>query len=386
MKMSYDILQVSKRCQEAQSQGFECINGTVGMLFDDDRKLVSFDEVNEYITSNFTKNLGYASQLGPEDFKEGTLKRFFGKSYQKLIEKHNICFAPTAGGTGALFYAFKAFNKTHTLLMPAPFWPNYTTIAEEADINFVSYSAFKNNKFDFEELQKQIDSIEGNVLLVINDPCQNPSGYNFSEEEYQALFKILIRYGSKIEFLLDIAYLDYSPNKNNIVDFIVNSDIKDHFHLLFSTSKSFGFYGLRLGGIISLFDKNDQENYAKFSKKMMIFTRGIISSPNNVVMNGLALFFKDRVKREIIKQKILEETRRVESIGKMLVETLDKKEIKHSPYSCGFYITFEVEDSAKYLDFLESKHVYFSMIDEHNIRIAICSMNTFDVKKLSTIL
>lgn len=379
--LNYDILSVSDRAKKDLANGNNIINGSIGVLLDENKKIVSFEGINKIIKKNLEKYLDYSTMLGREDFNEGILSWIFEDKLDYLKSKNNLVVAATSGGTDAIFTLFSILKKSHTALLPNIHWPNYDQIAKQAGINLKTFSRFKNNNsFNFDDLEKTILNIEGKILLSINDPCHNPTGYCLSDEEYIKLFELVNKYEDKIDLLLDIAYIDYSSKKAQIISFISKNNLKSNLYLAISCSKSFGFYGLRLGALclISKGETNEIKNNIKAT------IRGTISSANNVAMGSLAEFFNNKNDKESVKTKILIEGNRVNKIGKSLYEILSKKGFEVLPYKEGFFLTFKMKNAKEFLKKLEEKHIYFTLSDEETIRIAICSLSIEDLKVIET--
>ncbi len=376
----FDILSVSERAFKAKASGKYVVNGSSGTLYDENGEVVSYKEANKYLTENFAKFLGYSSQDGSEKYKDGVLKWLFEDKLSLLKNRKIVSVCASSGGSEALFLTFKTLTKDHTLLLPSIRWPNYDTIAEMANINFETFNRFNfQNKFDFDALKEKITSIEGKILLVINDPCHNPTGYNFSSDEYDELFKIINKNDNKIALLLDLAYLDYSHSRSMVIEKIINSDFKNPLFLAISASKSFGYYGLRMGALITITNKESEDHYLANYKKII---RGTISSTNHLASGGLSLFFENDNDIKIVKRKILEQTERVYKIGTEICKILDEKNIKYYPYSSGFYITLIKENAEEYLEELENKNIFFTLMSKNEIRIAVCSIKLSDLKYL----
>lgn len=377
----FDILSVSERALKRKKEGKYVVNGSSGTLYYENGEIVSYKEADNYLISNFNKFLSYGPQLGPKEYKDGFLSWIFEEDLLRLKQNKNIAFTSSSGGTEALFIAFKSLAKTHTILLSSIRWPNYDTICEEANIKFEIFNFFtKDFKFDFIDLEDKINKINNKkILLIINDPCQNPTGFNFTSEDYDRLFSLINKYNDKITLLLDLAYLDYSSSRKMIIKKIVDAPIKTPLYLAISASKSFGYYGLRMGALIVLFSKNEKDIYSENFKKII---RGTISSSNHLANGGLGLFFKDLKAVEKVKVEIFSQTERLLKLGEGIKEILKEKNIKFYPYSSGFYITFLKENAPLYLSYLESKNIFFTLIDETTIRIAISSLKESDLAYL----
>ena len=98
------------------------------------------------------------------------------------------------GGTGALSIAFNLFlDPAETVLLPSIIWRNYKLIAKKAGVKSDTYQLFNSEgKFNITNLCSKIEEYslnQKNILVVLNDPCQNPTGYCLSDEEHLKLIK-----------------------------------------------------------------------------------------------------------------------------------------------------------------------------------------------------
>src|SRR5690606_10300837 len=124
------------------------------------------------------------------------------------------------------------------------------------------------NLKDFEEQLAYLAKNQKKIIIVINDPCHNPTGFQLSEEEWQAIVKIVNKFDqNEIILTFDLAYFDYDPRgfKNARKTFEFFMDLKEHVQVLicFSASKSFAMYGVRLGGLIGLHHNKAQYDFFK---------------------------------------------------------------------------------------------------------------------------
>lgn len=381
--LEYDILSVSERAKNDLKSGNKIINGSIGVLLDNNKVLVSYQEINSHLKNNLEKYLDYSSMSGNKNYKDGILKWIFGDYLDTLTKEYNSTFVATSGGTDAIFTIFSVLKNTHTVLLSDSYWPNYNQIAKQAEVRVKKYHRYDSeNKFNFDSLKEAANKIDEKILLVINDPCHNPTGYNLSNEEYLELFNFIKENDQKIDILFDIAYIDYSTRKEEIVKLIAENKLNSSLYFSISCSKSFGFYGLRLGGLFALsaFPIEELKNQLKGT------IRGTISSANHPAMGALAEFFNDERAMKSVKEKILKEGKRVNFIGKELHDLLVSKGFNCLPYREGFFLTFIKENAKEYLKELEKKHIYFTLSGDSNIRVAICSLNETDLKALKEVL
>lgn len=385
--MKYDILSVQERAVRRKREGHLVINGCAGMLFEDDKTLCVYKPVNDRIQEKFVDYLAYPSVLGSERYRDGVLSWVFQDRKEEILCRHEVPFAVSLGGTGALYLAFRHFAKRKALLLLSDIrWPNYDTLAQEAGIDTSIYSLIsKADRLDIASIREKIE--EGleehpEILLVVNDPCQNPIGYCLDREEYQKLFSLLAGYGRKVTLLLDIAYVDYAKEGFPFFDeYFSHETIPFDIFFAFSASKSFGLYGLRLGALFGLLEKGKDDS--DLLEDFKHIARGTYSCANNGAMGPLADFFHDEEAKKAVLDKIHEERDRLYGIGYSMAKVLDELGIRHFPYKGGFYLTFRMENPVAFCQELETKDIYFAPIDDKHVRIAVSGLNNEEIAEFA---
>lgn len=219
------ILSLNQKAKQKESSGQSIINGTIGMMCADDGTLPIPPLIKEILSKHTTDaDLCYSSVAGDDSFQQVVLEWFFGNGLDDLRKAGFLGCLGTIGGTGAVAASIKASSKNNSiLLIPSLCWPNYQSIALQYSIPFYYYGLFQGNSIDLEGLQKQIDQVASdhrNLSLIINDPCENPTGYCMSEDEWERLICILNNASKKtnISLIMDCAYLDYGkPDSKRII-------------------------------------------------------------------------------------------------------------------------------------------------------------------------
>ncbi len=382
--LEYDILSIQERAVASAKKGNKVINGCAGMLFEDNKELCLYDDVNEKIRDNFDDYLAYPEVLGSKEYKGGVLSWLFRDKKKDIEEKYNIAFSVTLGGTGAISMAFNnlAFKNGIALLSDIR-WPNYDTICHENHLPFAIYDFIIDGKLNINSIRQALEEQTSKypfVLLVINDPCHNPLGYCMSKDDYKNLFDVLKDFSSQVALMLDIAYIDYDPLDRYYEEMLLSLDVSFPVHLTFSCSKSFGLYGLRVGALISLYQKKVDIN--PILDDMRAYARGTYSCANNGAMGPIALFFSDEKAKSNVRAKLEEEKKRLFENGTYLSDVLDELGISHFPYKGGFYLTFNIDDSYEFCKKLEEKEIYFAPIDKTHMRIAVSGLNKDDISEL----
>ena len=386
MSLKFDILVINSKAKEDASKGNTVINGCVGTLRDDNHNLLTFTEVKKVLKDYACSYLDYAPVVGYKSFKEGVVKWLF-KDPQNILDSKLFSFGATMGGTGALATVFKiAADENSTLIFGDVVWPNYVTIAEKACVKTERFEIIKDNKFNFEGLEKIIDLAlikSKKVFLLLNDPCENPIGYTFSDEENKKLYNLISKYNeneNKLDLIMDIAYVDYANSHLKSLDFIYE---KNNFNLffVFSGSKSFGIYGIRCGALLA-FAKNE-ESAKSIQDQISAYSRGTISSPNAQAIGPLSIVLNDTESKKNIYEEIRVYRDILNSRGNCIKEKLGEKNIDYLPYCDGFYITLKTKKNAyEVCEKLFERHIYLSPISDHCIRVAICSVSCLEITKI----
>ncbi len=386
MSLKFDILMINTKAKEDALAGNKVINGCVGTLRDDNHNLLTFTEVKKVLKSSACNYLDYAPVVGYKSFKEGTVKWLFDRP-EEILNSKLFSFGATIGGTGALATAFRiAADEKAILIFGDIVWPNYVTIAEKAGVETARFEVIKNNKFNFESLEDAIKSslMKANkVVILINDPCENPIGYSFTSEETNKLFYLLEKYNkesNKLDLILDIAYVDYAKSHLESLDYAYKKN-NFNYYLTFSGSKSFGIYGVRCGALLAF--SKDEETAKDIQGQIASYSRGTISGPNGQAIGPVGEVMNSLESKKNIHEEIRSYRELLVSRSKCIIENFDKYGIEYLPYHDGFYITLKTKKNAyDVVEKLFDEHIYVSPISNNCIRVAICSVNCDEISKI----
>ena len=385
MVSKYDILEIGSRAKKDAQKGNTIINGCVGTFRDDNHKLIAFPMVIRSLQIYSTNYLEYAPVLGTKMFGDGVLKWVFGETYEHIKNNQELFVGATMGGTGAVYSAFKYFSKKNgTVILPDICWPNYFTIANESNVKTLVYPLFDNGVFNFDGLKKAIENAlitNNEVLIVINDPCENPTGYSFTSKEYEKLFSLLKAFNiekKNVDVLFDIAYLDYSNKRPILFDLVRNSYDFD-IYFAFSASKSFSVYGIRCGALICFAKSIDE--YLNIVNAIGTISRGSISCPNNEAIGTFAKLLNDNDSCKEISNELINQRQFLSFRATKAKEMLIANKIEFLPYYNGFFITIITKKDAYALcDLLERMHIYLVPISKTYVRIALCALTTQEME------
>lgn len=388
-KLKSDILKLSTIAKADKLSGNHVIDATIGTFLNDDKTINTVSSVIESINKYLPSNLGYPSITGYEEYKVGLLKWFLKENYDEISKNFYLPFTATIGGTGALSLAFNLFlDVNDTVLLPNIMWSNYKLIAKKAHIKHDTYQLFNEaNKFNINDLCEKIveySKLQNNVLVVINDPCQNPTGYSLSDQEYDELIAKLndLSQNANITIIFDIAYLDYDSNNqqmHRLFKHITSKEISFLSVFAASCSKIFGLYGSRVGALFSI---NKDDNFSNdFSLSLESQIRGTYSCPNGPALislgNLLTKDFSTQIEEEIYNNTVVLNER-----THYFIKLLKENNIEYLPYVNGFFVTLKVDNAYEICQTLKKEHVYVIPLSSDLIRVAVCSLNKNEIDEL----
>lgn len=377
-----DILEISEEARNAKNKDKKTINATLGILLDEEGLLYSIKSVDEVLSEmDMSLAKSYFPQDGGTLYKRSLLQYLFKTEIDDILGVFHTATTFTAGGSGALSLAFDTF--TGTVILPNLRWNEYDLILENHHKSKRIFSMFKDNELNLETLEECIQSVDGDLIVVINDPAHNPTGYSFSQEKHDHLIGIINRYSNdrNITVLYDIAYLDYASKNyqktifHNFIHYNENVDIL----IAFSGSKSFGVYGFRMGALIYL-NQNESKTEAiqKILHDKVSAIYGAPFSPSVMLLNEI-------IHKNNLKTEQTEAYNMVMKRAYLFIEEIASQNISIYPYVEGFFITVITLNPVRFTELLK-KHKVYVIPTENGIRIALSAINLEEVKRIVKII
>ena len=125
-----------------------------------------------------------------------TLKVKLAGYYQHLgINIHEEDILITTGGSEAILFAFMStLNPGDEIIIPEPFYANYTAFAVMTGVKVKTVTSTIENNFalpPISEIEKLITPATKGIVII--NP-NNPTGYLYSKEELEELAKIIKKY------------------------------------------------------------------------------------------------------------------------------------------------------------------------------------------------
>ena len=389
-----NIITLGSIAKEMKAKNKDVVNATIGMYYQDNGKLATFDIVNETISKlTDDEKYAYSSSVGNVSFHDAIKKWVFQDSYDEIVNSTNIAVIASPGGSGAISNTFTNYlNANDKVLLPSYMWDNYKQFAYENNALYDTYELFdKNGNFNLVNLkEKMIELInkQGRVLLVINDPCHNPTGYCMKDNEWEELVSLLNELSSDntpIILLHDIAYIDYDKKsiKESRKNFTLYNKLNESVLvvLTFSASKTFALYGLRVGAQIALC--KSKENIDEFIKANKYSSRAKWSNTTNFGMNLITKILNEG--HETFENELNYRKEVLKNRANTFIQACNEVNLKTLPFVCGFFITIPCSNPLKTYENLVKRNVHIIPLD-NCIRVTIASISSKECQSIPSII
>ena len=381
------IFALNAEATDRSQRGEPVINATLGTLMKDDGSLAILDTVNRVLAEVPRGEWNaYAPIAGTPAFLAAVIADALAS--QPALAQAATAVA-TPGGTGALRHAVVNYLEPgQALLTPSLYWGPYQTLCDEHGRRLETFPMFNAaGRLDIASLdaamKAQLDR-QGRVLLFLNDPCNNPTGYSMTRDEWRAVVATLLGHSDRpVTLLVDMAYWMYGAAEPRafLAELV---PLLGRVGLLFawSASKSFTSYGLRVGSLIAVVDDAER---ASTQAALSYSCRGTWS---NCVRGGMwavtrlltdaGLRVSADAERAELKALLM---RRVEAFNGAAKGT----RLRYPRYEGGFFVTvFDVEPE-RLAERMRARGVYV-VPQAEGVRVALCGVPSTAVARLVEVL
>jgi len=381
------IFALNSEAAARAARGDSVINATIGVLLEDDGALAvlptaarALREVDE---QEWT---AYAPIAGNAGFLEAVADDLF-RGHPKLREA--AIAVATPGGSGAVRHALATFlEPDQALLTTSYFWGPYSILADENQRRVETFEMFdpRTGTINLEALDSKLGEQvkkQRRALVVVNDPCHNPTGYSMSEAEYRGLAGILARHAERapLTVLLDAAYVAYGPAGIAPALTSLFEPLLGRALLLaaWSASKTFTYYGLRVGALAAVWPEADQRR--RIQAALGYACRGTWSNCNRGGMAAVAKLIADP---DLSTKIAVERGRMVELLGSRVAAfnvAAKSAGLSYPRYDGGFFVTVFTDDAFGVAERMKNDAV-FVVPQRGALRVALCAVPLAHVPRL----
>lgn len=366
------------------------INGTSGVMCDEEGALICLPTVEKVFRNTATPELiGYAPISGSQGFQDAAIAHTFGDyqpdGYVKAIA--------TPGGAGAVSCVIWNYSDNNDMVLTHDwFWTPYKSMCTEIGRKLETFSLFnEKNEFNLPSFETKVSKIlkeQDRLVIILNTPGNNPTGYTLANEEWDGVIETLktaVKSSNKnITLLIDIAYIDFVKNPAEVRSFMKKlSNLPENIFvaIAFSMSKSFTLYGQRTGAIIGVSSSKDV--IEEFTHVTQVTGRTRWSNVNRGSMHVMATIYNDTTLLQSIKQERTNSMAIIAERADFFMGEAAAVGLDVLPYRGGFFITVPTDDPDSVSKQLGQKNIFLVPLSG-GIRIAICAIPKRQIKGLAT--
>lgn len=365
----------------AAKYGKEAVtNATIGAILDEDEKLVCLPTVEKVYRSLATNELiAYAPISGLPEYLDCVLTAAFGESRP---EGH-IAAVATAGGTGAIHHAiWNYLDAGETALCSDWYWGAYKVLCADMGRKFTTYKMLdENNKFNLAALKEKVNELlaqQDNLLYLLNTPAHNPTGYSLSEEDMDGVLEILKEAaaipGKNIVLFLDVAYIDYAGEKEEVRKIFKKlGNLPENILSIvgYSMSKGFTMYGQRTGAMIGV--SSSAEVIQEFADINQYTSRATWSNINRPAMRTLATIYSNpELLDEVCKERDYY-YQMIKARADVFTKEAAECGLPMLPYVAGFFLSIPAKNPDAICDKLHEENI-FAVPLAAGVRVAVCAV------------
>ncbi len=192
----------------ANAAGAKAINGSIGIIMDEEGKPVVLPSVQKALPELqkllLTRSYNYPKLLGLPEYRTAVLNLL------GVVENKTAAIA-TTGGTGAVAANIRLaarMAKGLTILLPTPAWANHPPLCKAAGVTTKEIPYLKDGEPVTDTYIQAIESTPGPKLLLLQASCHNPTGLDWSKEQWQQVIDAAKAHDCIA--LLDLAYQGFA--------------------------------------------------------------------------------------------------------------------------------------------------------------------------------
>ena len=358
------------------------VNATTGAFLDGNGKLMTLKTVEAVAKEiPFYESCEYASIEGSAEFIEASIDAAFREYRPDAI----IRGVATAGGTGGIHHAiFNYLEDGDAVLVMNRYWAAYKSICRETNRRLETFPMFTEDwKFNVQGCVDKLYEIaeqQTNVMLIMNTPANNPTGYNVKTDEWEVIMNALndIANNGKnnVVLVMDIAYIDFAAPEAREM-FQMFNHLPANFLVLvaFTMSKSYAMYGYRLGCLLCVTSSEEEaEAFLDINKFSCRATWSNSSRMGMLVMErinqnpGLKAAF--RAEQEELRLSLLNR-------ANLFIKEAAEVNLTVCPFDSGFFVTIPTLKAEELAAELRKDDIFMIPLGDGanaGLRVALCAL------------
>ncbi|KAM9893697.1 hypothetical protein OXX79_009179 [Metschnikowia pulcherrima] len=316
----------------------------------------------------------YTQMSGIPAFVAQAQKTIFGANHK------NVASVQSISGSGALHLAFELLREMglRDVYVGTPCWSNYQGMIEHAGLKYHTYNyyAARTHAVDFDSVLAALQEAPSKSVFVLQAVCHNPTGLDFSKEQWLQIFEIVKT--RNLFPLFDIAYQGFSSGDVDEDAWAIREAWKQGFEFIAcqSYSKNMGLYSERAG--CTHVCSKDEGAVATIRSELTRLIRAEFSFAPAFGARVAAIIQETPELREIWAKDVLDVTERIKGVRQKVLDTFTQLKTPgswdHVVNSHGlFWFTGLTPDQTQKLQ--DEHHIYGTL----NGRVNVAGLNDSNI-------
>lgn len=272
------------------------------------------------------------------------------------------------------------------------FPPPYGNIASEQGKSLETFEMFdEDGNFNIADFEYKVSKLLRNqeyLVIILNTPASNPTGYSLSEEDWYGVKKVLdaVSLDKKVTLIVDAAYIDFAGEEDEVRKFLpIIDNLRGNILpvIAYSASKTFTMYGARCAAMLCL--AHTPEVAAEFEKVGSFFARTSWSNspraPQTVIEKIYAdpeLLAETNAERKHWRDMLL-------ARGKAFETAARDCGLKIVPFRAGFFVTVPYKDPEALINALGKKDIFLIPVNG-GVRVSVAAVAEGRCRELPAII
>ena len=358
------------------------VNATTGAFLDGDGRLMTMKTVEAVVKEiPFNESCEYATIEGSPEFIEAAIDAAF-REYRPDAFIRGVA---TPGGTGGIHHAiFNYLDDGDAVLVMNRYWAAYKNICRETNRRLETFPMFTEDwKFNVQGCVDKLYEIaeqQTNVMLIMNTPANNPTGYNVKADEWEVIMNALndIANNGKnnVVLLMDIAYIDFAaPEAREMFKMFNNLPANFLVLVAFTMSKSYAMYGYRLGCLLCV--TSSEEEAEAFLDVNKFSCRATWSNSSRLGMLVMERIHQDPALKAAFRAE--QEELRLSLLARANLFNKEAAEVGLTvcPFDSGFFVTIPTVKAEELAAELRKQDIFMIPLGDGanaGLRVALCAL------------
>jgi len=365
----------------------QVVDATIGVLLDNNEQLVVLPTVEKVYKSLPMAELApYAPIAGLPDYLELVQEAAFAVNRPEAYIKA----VATSGGSGAIHHAIWNYSEVgDTVLTTDWYWDPYSVLSDALLRKLDTFTLFdEQQKFNIKSFTAKVNELlsrQNSLLVIINTPAHNPTGYSLSGGEWDQVLDVLkTAKGKKIALFVDIAYIDYAGEKNESRAFMKKfGGLPENILVIigYSMSKGYTVYGQRTGAMIGV--SASQDVITEFVNINQYMSRATWSNINRGAQRLLTAIYKDAAVQSDLEKERAAYYRMMAERARLFAAEAKEVKLNMLPYIAGFFLSIPAKDPDAVCLKLREDNIFAVPLEE-GVRVAVCALPAAKVKGVPT--